>query len=605
MLWTGIAGGLLFVAWHKAAARWAGSRALNAVPWVALGAALLVGLTLVVARASVFDDAFISFRFVENFLHGHGLVWNLGERVEGYTNFLWVMLVAGASALTGVQPAETGLWASLLVFPLNLLAVFVLERALARADAASCEPPRATAFLPIATLFLAVQDSFVTAGTSGLETGFAALLVTAGTLSLVRAQTPLAWARTGLIFILATLTRPDHAIFYALASLVLALEQGLLLFRERAAAWPSAWRHVLAFSAPALLVVLHTAFRYAFYGELVPNTYFVKADAGSWFSQGFVYAASFYLASHLWLTLPFALGWALWPTQDLVARRFKLFFLASFVVYNAYVMKVGGDFMFGRFYVTLLPLILIAAARAVFALGRLRVPLLAYALVALLAASARGVSIIAPGVVAWGICDEHTLYPVTRWHPLAINHSNFRVGQTLRGWRDAGLHLRVATSGIGMVGYYSRMEVIDLMGLTDAYVAHQPLKRRGRPGHEKKAEPGYIEKRMPHLVRDVYHPGRHEQLTRLQFGGEVTHRPWYIYHFDREVMARIKQLSPKVRFKPFDAYLRGYSRELRKQTPKAIRDDQRFFGRYYFDHNDDPKLLERWHKAVQQQLEGK
>jgi hypothetical protein len=55
----------------------------------------------------------------------------------------------------------------------------------------------------------------------------------------------------------------------------------------------------------------------------------------------------------------------------------------------------------------------------------------------------------------------------------------------LRKWRDAGLHLRIATSAIGMVGYYSRMELIDLTGLTDRRVARQKLKRRGRPGHER------------------------------------------------------------------------------------------------------------------------
>ena len=35
------------------------------------------------------DDAFISFRYVRNLLEGHGLVFNPGERGEGYSNFLW------------------------------------------------------------------------------------------------------------------------------------------------------------------------------------------------------------------------------------------------------------------------------------------------------------------------------------------------------------------------------------------------------------------------------------------------------------------------------------------------------------------------------------
>ena len=59
--------------------------------------ALAVGLVLAVQRASIFDDAFISFRYARNLLDGHGLVWNPGERVEGYTNFLWTILLAGAA----------------------------------------------------------------------------------------------------------------------------------------------------------------------------------------------------------------------------------------------------------------------------------------------------------------------------------------------------------------------------------------------------------------------------------------------------------------------------------------------------------------------------
>ena len=49
------------------------------------------------------DDAFISFRYARNLVEGHGLVWNPGEAVEGYTNFLWVLLMA-AGIGAGVEP---------------------------------------------------------------------------------------------------------------------------------------------------------------------------------------------------------------------------------------------------------------------------------------------------------------------------------------------------------------------------------------------------------------------------------------------------------------------------------------------------------------------
>src|SRR5438105_12922704 len=50
------------------------------------------------------DDAYISYRYAWNLVHGHGLVYNPGEVVEGYTNFLWTLLAAGAIAV-GLPPA--------------------------------------------------------------------------------------------------------------------------------------------------------------------------------------------------------------------------------------------------------------------------------------------------------------------------------------------------------------------------------------------------------------------------------------------------------------------------------------------------------------------
>ena len=48
---------------------------------------------------SLFDDAMISMRYAWNFSHGNGLVWNLGERVEGYTNFLMTLIMSAATFL--------------------------------------------------------------------------------------------------------------------------------------------------------------------------------------------------------------------------------------------------------------------------------------------------------------------------------------------------------------------------------------------------------------------------------------------------------------------------------------------------------------------------
>jgi arabinofuranosyltransferase len=70
---------------------------------IAVGSMVLLGMWLpiiMLGRSAVIggvrywwlgDDAMISMRYAYNLARGHGLVWNRGERVEGYTNFLWTM----------------------------------------------------------------------------------------------------------------------------------------------------------------------------------------------------------------------------------------------------------------------------------------------------------------------------------------------------------------------------------------------------------------------------------------------------------------------------------------------------------------------------------
>ncbi|MDP2038838.1 MAG: hypothetical protein Q8L04_15760, partial [Ignavibacteria bacterium] len=68
---------------------------------VLLGFILLIAVYYKLASETSFiqDDAFTSLRYVQNFVDGNGLVFNIGERVEGYTNFLWVLLLSAISFL--------------------------------------------------------------------------------------------------------------------------------------------------------------------------------------------------------------------------------------------------------------------------------------------------------------------------------------------------------------------------------------------------------------------------------------------------------------------------------------------------------------------------
>ncbi len=552
-----------------------------------LAMAAIGGLYLVVTRASVFDDAFISFRYARNLLEGNGLVWNVDERVEGYTNFLWTLLVAGASFLSGIELPRVGLWMSIAVFPANIWLIYRLGRLLAA-------PLGASFIVPAAAILTALQDVFVTAGSTGLETGFAVLLVNAGLLRLMTARSHSAVALSGCLLILAALAHPDHALFYAAGAAVLLQEHVLRLRQLGRSALPEALRCALAFAAPFLLYLAHVAWRLSYYGEWLPNTFYAKSGDLSWYSQGAAYALTFYLGSNFWLLLPLVVMWLLRGSQDVATRRFKWFTGVGLLAYNLYVIKVGGDFMYGRLYAVVVPLILLSACQAAWELlrgqGRLaRVSGVASALT--LAASVGGVTLLQPRDIKWGIADERTFYPVVSWDPLVIDHPLFRLGKRFERMAQAGLQFRIGSGAIGMIGFYSGFEVLDLLGLTDAHVARQPLRRRGRPGHEKWADPAYVAERRPHLVRsDRYTPQAFRKQTRFSFGPEAP-RPWFIYHYDQAVMEQIAAIDPELKFMRPEAFWDDAWERVLPSLPGAKRDAAEKFLRRYYQPADGTRPL--------------
>jgi hypothetical protein len=116
------------------------------------------------------DDAFISFRYAQNLVAGHGLVYNAGERVEGYTNFLWTMLAALTLALQANIVVAAYAAGVVLALALILATYAVGGRLLG------------PAWGLVAALFVATSQSLLvyTARGGGLETGLFALLALLG-----------------------------------------------------------------------------------------------------------------------------------------------------------------------------------------------------------------------------------------------------------------------------------------------------------------------------------------------------------------------------------------------------------------------------------------
>ena len=462
----------------------------------------LVALAGLIWPAWLSDDAFISFRYAQNLALGHGLVYNPGERVEGYTNFLWTLMAAGVLRLGG----DLALWSHASGVLLGVLIVV----GTCRMAGPLIGPPWAL----VAALLTGTSQSLLlyTARGSGLETGLFTLLALAGGGAYLARERlgPGGLAAAGLAFGLAALTRPEGLLVFALTALHAGLtavmrQQGGPAERLRATLPP-----LLALGAPFLaLFGPYFLWRLGYYGDLLPNTFYAKTGGGlKQIERGLAYAGAFTLTIGGPLLLVIAAPWLRSWRAALVSWR--SYALLVTLTYSAYIIVVGGDHFRGeRFFVPLVPWFAILIAdglatliQALTAPARLARPLLALGLaVGSLAALAR----TAPFDTTIRGLDESV------WI-----------------WREIGWWLydhsppeaSIAVAGAGAVAFYGQRAAIDMYGLTDRHIGRLQIAGMGAgvPGHEKR-DPGYIlDQRRPTYIPRIWDD---------YFGGPAALEPSY------------------------------------------------------------------------------
>jgi hypothetical protein len=216
----------------------------------------------------LYDDAMISMRYARNLADGHGLVWNAGgERVEGITNPLWAMWMA-VLHLVPVGPFKQSLLV-MLSSAAVLLVVLWIARRLAHEVA-----PGDTTVAVAATVMTATFSPLVLWAMGGMEVGVLAWLLGAALLSAVRlVRRPEAWERRDTIVltvlaVAAIATRVDAVV--GLGAVAAAAVWCARPDQRR--------RTALTLGGPVVGgLALVTAVRLAYYGELLPNTYYLKA----------------------------------------------------------------------------------------------------------------------------------------------------------------------------------------------------------------------------------------------------------------------------------------------------------------------------------------
>jgi hypothetical protein len=425
----------------------------------ALAAAFALAAAHVAASSFLCDDAFISFRYADRLASGDGLVFQRGERVEGYTNFLWIVLLAGGIRL-GIRP-------EVLAAPLGAAISLgflgaVLFTAARRGRVAA---------LPFAFL-LAGSSAWAAWSTGGLETALFAALLGGAAFALSEETGPrtVGWrlALSSACLALAVLTRPEGALVAACLLLVLLRRGSAVVPGASLAAWTAGW---------AVPLAAHTLWRHAYYGRWLPNTAAVKVRGLELLPDGLAYLGEALLDLGLLPLVATVAAWAWSRRDDPRAREGLLSAAAVALPLAAVVALAGGDFMDRyRFLVPALPPFLWLAGESLAALGRRG-----------RAGAAAAVALVAL-VVAGNVAG--TAHSAKAWHERGVDSIGLLRRYTA-DWSAVGRHLAgiaapgdtVAVTAAGCIPYHSGLHTIDQLGLVaadlSAYVPREPP----RPGH--------------------------------------------------------------------------------------------------------------------------
>ncbi len=420
----------------------------------------------------LYDDAMISMRYGWNLAQGHGLVYNPGEPVEGYTNLLVVLWMAVAAAITQDKSLAVLLiqiTGALLVW-LNALLLAGIGWRLRRG-----RPAQAV----LALLGFIAGYGYFPLIYWGLLGGDAVyinfLLLLAVWLALD--GTPRTPLRVALLGGLAALVRPD-----ALLPAGLVLLFALLRCRPRRAA--------AAFALLLLVLPLlcQLVFRLVYYNAIVPNTYTLKLGGmplDARLSDGWIFLSSFF--PQMLLPLGVLLLASLWRGWSGV-RWLALGVWAVVVAYQCYV---GGDMVldYWRLLVPGIPLLLLCAVDDLLALllwMQTRLPRERQAVGAFGAVVLAAFFILINPPHFWVQYAQSNLPPESPF--------NHRAVQRAVALREVLLpDARIGVTGAGTVPYYTGLYTIDYLGKTDAYIASQPPRlgtvrisiMRNHPGHVK------------------------------------------------------------------------------------------------------------------------
>ncbi len=453
-------------------------------------------LIAIIRNAWLCDDAYITLRTVDNFIHGYGLTWNTAERVQVYTHPLWMLCLSFFYFFTREAYFTT------LFFSLTVSAAvgYLLAFRIARCAGTAI----------ICLTCLTFSKAYLDYSTSGLENPLTHLLLAIFILTIRQPGRDLRWLfRLSLIAALAATNRIDTILLYFPALLygIFHLPKG-----------GRAKTYLKGFTP----FILWEFFCLIYYGFPFPNTAYAKLNTGipatDLIFQGVCYLLNSLTLDPLTLlvifagiTLTFSRSGGQSQSSESIhlkenkANEFAIPQVISIglVLYLLYVIWIGGDFMSGRFLsAVLLGSVALFASTWVIDL-KSSVPVLVMVLLVSLYSPhsqylldlghplSQQVSVIDNK----GIADERAYYHAASGLVNISRHQELPYNAWVlegRKAREKGADV-VTRENIGLFGYYAgpQVHIVDIWALADPLLTRLPMVQQDwRIGHFQREIPG-------------------------------------------------------------------------------------------------------------------
>ncbi len=429
---------------------------------IALAAVVIAACWWPIRMRFPFDDTYITFRYAANLAHGYGIVWNpgsilhpVGAHTEGYTNFLLVLLLT-PFVWMGCDLVIVSQVIGVVAVMVSAVAIYRIVARIGDDKTSVCDSAEGSQIKVCATFAIALflLDPFTWMNAySGLETSLFTMWLLVALWAFLTKRTELAF----MIATLAALTRPEGALM-GMVLLVVALIQKRLYPNEVVPATLEDHPPVSIFSywasAFVLPLVLYAGWKFWYFGNLLPNSFYVKVAqvTGSFFLPGRGSVRIFYTG--VWYLLPFGLI-AVWRRRKHTTVQIAALWCWLLSCFYLFSQLIQNDYQ--RFTNSIEVMLVVLAGIGTGSIMQKR-----------WVASIAMIAVLAVAMV-WSLEGRGGLGYIERTNEATSSYSHLAdVFRSIPAHTD----LTLAWGDAGRLPYYSELRSIDPVGLNTNEIAH-------------------------------------------------------------------------------------------------------------------------------------